>query len=371
MQPPSGRPKLAHAVGVLAVALVSCWAATAHAVNYVPNPGFESCGVSPTAWSPVAAESVSCEEASPNTGSFSIRFSNAASTSLARVQSDCVVVPPSTFIQTFRFAYRTASSAVLQVALTANAYTGSDCTGSNAIASAGAGSSFLTPIATDGAWHILPSVTALIDGSMHSVRFVASFQVDSVSATGVVDFDDLEFADASSTTSMPPSSSTSTTGTTTSTTVVTVTSTTVATPTTLPSFPGTGPAASECYVTLQGIAPGANGRLDCADGDAACDADGAANGRCTFSVHVCVAQTLPGCQAGTVTAVKVTPTKFAIPVPSVPATAAACGDSGQIVVPLRRAGRAAGRVRITLVAKSNDKPKRDRDVVRLRCLPSG
>jgi hypothetical protein len=385
MRPPSRPALLTYALRTLTVALTAIpllAVRASAAVNYVPNPGFESCGgAAPASWAPYATDGVSCNGTAASTGAFSMALSNPASVAIARAQSDCVVVPPSTPIQTFRFSYRTASSAVLQVALTANAYTATDCTGSNGVVSAGAGASFVEPIATDGNWHTLPTVTALTEATTHSIRFVASFQIDPATAIETVDFDDLEFTTASSTTSTPTSSSTSTSGATTSTTAmtvtsttgssaVTVTSTTGAAPTTLPpSFPGTGNAASECYVTLEGIAPNASGRLDCVDGDPACDADGAANGQCTFAFRVCVAQALPGCQAGRVTAVKAIPAALAIPLPSVPATTPACGAPAEVVVRLRRGGRRAGRRTLAFVAKSDGKPKGERDVVRLRCLP--
>jgi hypothetical protein len=348
------------------------------AVNYVPNPGFESCGVIPTSWSEVASEDLHCETSMPGAGAASLSLSNDGSAMLVRAQSDCVVVPGDTLIQMFRFSYRTASPAVIQVTLTANAYTGTDCTGSNGLVSAGAGASFLTPIAIDGTWHTIPTVTAPVDGATNSIRFFATFQLSSATLATVF-FDDLEFSSAASTTtSTPTSTSTSTSGATvtsttgaaaTSTTTATPTSTTNAPPTTLPvSFSGTGAATSDCYVTFQGFAADTRGRADCTDG-AACDADGAPNGSCTFLVRVCVAQPLAGCIAGTVTALKATPASAAIPLPSVPAVAPACGATTQIVVPLKRNGRRPGLKRLAFTAKSNGKPKRERDVIKLRCLP--
>ena len=345
----------------VALAAAPLLAADAHAVNYVPNPGFETCvqDATPTSWAPVAADQAKCNGTQANGGTFSLALSNASSM-FARAQSDCVVIPPSTFIPTFTFAYRTAATDVVQVALTAQSYTGTDCTGSSATASAGAGASFLTPISTDGDWHTLPNGTASMDATIHSVRFTASFQVNTAAATSVVHFDDLEFADASVTTT---SSSTSTTTPGATTTTVSVSSTT----TTLPrSFSGTGAAASECYVTFDGIS---TGRLACTDGDPACDADGTANGTCTFAFRVCVRQALPLCQAGTVTSLKATPTKLAIPLPAIPASTPACGAPAQVAVALRRNGRRPGKVTLRFVAKSEGKPKRERDVLRFRCLP--
>ena len=361
----SCRPTRTYCALTVALAAAPFLPVPAYALNYVPNPSFESCvqDATPTSWAPFGADQAKCDGTQANTGTFSLALSNPSST-LARAQSDCIVVPPSTFIQTFRFAYRTAASDVVQVALTAQWYTGTDCTGSSGIASAGAGFSFVTPISTDGNWHTLPNGSALIDATSHSVRFTASFQVNTAAASSVVHFDDLEFADTSvtttSTTSPPGSTSTSST-------TVSVTSTTTTTTTTLPpSFPGTGSAASECYVTFEGIA---TGQLNCTDGDPACDADGAANGTCSFAFRVCVAQALTGCQAATITSLKATPTKLAIPLPAVPTSTPACGAPAPVVVPLRRNGNRPGRMSVAFVAKSDRKPKRERDVLRFRCLP--
>jgi len=118
-------------------------------------------------------------------------------------------------------------------------------------------------------------------------------------------------------------------------------------------------------VTFQGFAADARGRADCTDG-ATCDSDRGVNGSCTFAVRVCVAQPLAGCTAATVTALKATP---AIALPPVPAAAPACGPTTQIVVPLKRNGRRPGLKRLAFTAKSDGKPKRERDVIKLRCLP--
>jgi hypothetical protein len=369
--PRSSQPAVPHVIRALALAMAGAWFVAvpeSAAVNYVPNPGFESCTASPASWAAVATEAVACDAAMPGAGSYSMTLSNDGSAMLVRAQSDCVVVPGGTSIPTFRFSYRTASSAVIQATFTANAFTGSDCTGNNGVVSAGVGASFVTPIATDGVWHTPPTVSALLDASTHSIRFFATFQLSSATSA-IVYFDDFEFSSAAGTTTSS-STSTSTTGAAvTSTTSATATSTTSVPPTTLPvSFSGTGPAASDCYVTFEGFAADTRGRADCTDG-ATCDGDGAANGSCTFALRVCVAQPLAGCSPGTVTTLKATPASSAIPLPSVPAAAPACGPSTQVVVPLRRNGRRPGQRALAFTAKSDGKPKRERDVIKLRCLP--
>jgi hypothetical protein len=357
----SRRPTRKYALRALIVALAAAPfpAVPAYAVNYVPNPGFETCvqDATPGAWAPASADLAKCDGTQANTGAFSLALSNPSST-FARAESDCIVVPPSTFIPTFRFAYRTSGADVVQVALTAQSYSGTDCTGSSGTVSAGAGFNFGEPISTNGEWHPLPNATALMDASVHSVRFAASFQVNTAAAGSIVHFDDLEFADASATTTStsPGATSTSTT------TPGTGTSTTTTLP---PSFPGTGSTASECYATFEGIA---TGRIDCTDGDA-CDTDDAANGSCSFALRVCVATPLTGCQVATVTSLKAAPTKLAIPLPAIPASTPACGAPTSVVVPLRRNGRRPGRVSVKVAAKSDGKPKKERDVLRFRCLP--
>jgi hypothetical protein len=126
-------------------------------------------------------------------------------------------------------------------------------------------------------------------------------------------------------------------------------------------------------VTFQGFTADARGRADCTDGTpcdndrGVNDSDHGPNGSCTFAVRVCVAQPLAGCTAGTVTALKATP---AIALPPVPAAAPTCGPTTQIVVPLKRNGRRPGLKRLAFTATSDGKPKRERDVIKLRCLPN-
>src|SRR5689334_6627139 len=58
--------------------------------------------------------------------------------------------------------------------------------------------------------------------------------------------------------------------------------------------PGGGPPATDCFVAFSAMT------ASCADGDPACDADGAADGTCTFSVQACVNVTgLASCTPGT------------------------------------------------------------------------
>ena len=138
-----------------------------------------------------------------------------------------------------------------------------------------------------------------------------------------------------------------------------------------PTITGTGNPASECFVTLNGLtATNGKNRVDCTDGDPSCDVDGEANGVCTFYVRVCVAQSLPGCQATTITFVKATPRKAGLALPPVPATEPVCGDQTTLSVPLTKKG-ATGRLSLVLIAKNNGKPRREKDQIKIACMPSG
>ena len=355
MHPGPLRHHLVRALCAAAALVASAQAAT---LNYVPNPGFESCTSAPASWFAQSAASPACSSMTPHAGSFSMSLTSGPDAGYAGAESECVAVPPNTSIQTFAFSYRTSSTDVLQVAFSAYAYNGSECTSGNGVASVGAGASFGPMLSTDGNWHTV-SFTGLTDSLTNSVRFVASFQRNPV-GTSTVDFDDLSYS-----TNVPDVTTTSTTITSSSTTPTT-------TSTTLPGdlvYPGTGKPASECYVTLRGVAATVPGRIACTDGDPACDADAVADGACTFAFRVCVAQALSGCQATSVTSVTATPASLAIPVPPVPASAPVCGDAAQVTVPLRKGGAKPGRKKLTFAARNSEKPKVDRDRVRLECRP--
>jgi hypothetical protein len=132
---------------------------------------------------------------------------------------------------------------------------------------------------------------------------------------------------------------------------------------------GGGPATSDCYVTFDGITS-ANGRtVECADGDAACDADGTADGRCTFAITVCVKQAAEGCTAGgNVTRIKGA-TRFLANRPALPASAPACGTPNTVVVSLKNNGTRPGKRTIRTLGLSDGNPRKDADQFTLRCVP--
>jgi len=343
------------------IAVVVIAASAAQAVNYVPNPGFEACAAAaaPDSWVAVGTESLLCDATTPETGSYALALSNTTAVMLARAQSACVVVPPGTPIDDLSFAYRTSAASVYQVALTIDFYTGADCTGTNGSDSTGAGLQYAQALAKDGNWHALTPRTGSIDPATNSVRFTASFQAQVAQITSTVDFDDLSFAtdvmSSTSTTETPGSSTTSTTG------------AGATTSTTLPTITGTGNAASECFVTVTGPSATSDGRVICADGDPACDADGVANGACAFDLRVCVAEVLSGCHVSSITAVNAKPASLHVALPVVPTSAPTCGPETQIVVPLPRHGHGVGRQTLTLTAENTGKPKRERDRIRFQC----
>src|SRR5436190_10707648 len=138
-----------------------------------------------------------------------------------------------------------------------------------------------------------------------------------------------------------------------------------------PMIPGIGKPASECFVTLGGVQATAENRLDCTDGDPSCDVDGDADGACTFYLRVCVAQPIAGCQATSITGVKVLPKRLGLRLPPLPAGAPVCGDQATIRVPLTKRGTKVGRLKVMLTATNDGKPKKEKDQFKLTCVPPG
>jgi hypothetical protein len=131
---------------------------------------------------------------------------------------------------------------------------------------------------------------------------------------------------------------------------------------------GGGPATSDCFVTFEGIESSSN-TVECTDGGF-CDADGAQNGSCTFPVQVCVFDTeVEGCTPAPVTKLK--GSKLLPSLPTVPASASACGEPNNVVVALKKGGTKRGKKKIKVSAKTDTgSPKKDTDKVKLVCNPS-
>ena len=130
---------------------------------------------------------------------------------------------------------------------------------------------------------------------------------------------------------------------------------------------------SECLVEwrVAGVAP-PRGRLACRDGDTACDADGVADGACTFAAGLCL--NVPGCTPGTLGRVDVggaaaPPVAGALAATAFPVATEVCTATSPVRVPLGRTRR----TRSILSAEAEDEGsgRRDRDRLRLLCRRAG
>jgi len=139
-------------------------------------------------------------------------------------------------------------------------------------------------------------------------------------------------------------------------------------------LPGGGPAKSDCYVTLKTngtTAATKPNKLDCTEGDPACDTDGCGNGQCTIGVALCVNQDgVSGCNPpATLTSVKVK--KQALTPPAL--NSSACGSFVDEVLPLvMKKGRERPSRPLTfgvLAKAAGSKPPTDKDSYTIRCLP--
>ena len=128
---------------------------------------------------------------------------------------------------------------------------------------------------------------------------------------------------------------------------------------------GGGPRKSDCYVVFWRTPK------DCRDGDAACDLDGSVDGACTFRVTVCAYSTsgCGGCTPKPVKRIRVTPKKVRLKLPPLPASETVCGEPNLVRVPLKRAGKKPGKLKLGIVATVEGKPRRDKDTLVLRCSP--
>jgi len=151
---------------------------------------------------------------------------------------------------------------------------------------------------------------------------------------------------------------------------------------------GTGSLRRDCIVEYGGFAlnyppPPAPKRREfrCFDGDPSCDTDGTRNGSCAFSVQLCFAgDNVPGCSAGTVSAVRVRnprPTSAAFD-PELDALQTA----GRAVLPTSTANTCGAPVTIHVPATGKHGAKRlrvhatgtggsDGDNFRMTCVKSG
>jgi hypothetical protein len=131
-----------------------------------------------------------------HTGTNSLAISGAGGA--AGAESACVPIAPNTSITDFSMWYRTATTNVVQVALTVLPFTSNDCSAGtqSGVASVGAGFNFVPAISTDGAWHQV-AATHVTDSNIHSVKFQLNFQCNPACASATVNYDDLAYASAS------------------------------------------------------------------------------------------------------------------------------------------------------------------------------
>jgi hypothetical protein len=136
---------------------------------------------------------------------------------------------------------------------------------------------------------------------------------------------------------------------------------------------GGGPVATDCFVAWSGVSAMST---SCTDGDA-CDSDGKADGQCTFAVQACINVTgMAGCTASGLSSVSVTPAtsatgrELAAALQSLPLSSAGCTSPGIVVpVAVSVAGVKPGKARLLVTATATS-GKRDKDKLRLTCLPS-
>jgi hypothetical protein len=136
---------------------------------------------------------------------------------------------------------------------------------------------------------------------------------------------------------------------------------------------GGGPKRSDCYVEFEGLtATRGRSTVQCRDGDS-CDADGSADGSCTFQFQVCANESdpsLPTCTPRPLSRLVVRgKARAQIAMPDVSTGAATCGASSTVVVALKKRRKATTVVRVTGIAASG-RPRRDVDRLVLRCQKS-
>jgi hypothetical protein len=138
--------------------------------------------------------------------------------------------------------------------------------------------------------------------------------------------------------------------------------------------PGYAASASDCLVgwhAAGGAAAAGGMRVVCRDGDPACDADGDADGACTFAVSLCLNEADAACAPGTLARIGV---RGALAAPVANALAAlarpvrgadVCTATTPLVVPLGR--RAVRRLGLRAAARDAASQRVDRDRLRLVC----
>jgi hypothetical protein len=133
-----------------------------------------------------------------------------------------------------------------------------------------------------------------------------------------------------------------------------------------------GSAKAGCYLILKGITATSGIKVECTDGDPACDVDGAADGKCEFAPQVCLNNTgIGSCTPTDVTSVS--QKNALLTVPNLPSTTQNdCAEATTVPVSVVTKGngkKKPGKLKIKLIATSSGKPKKDVNNVKLTCLP--
>src|SRR5262249_9770011 len=129
------------------------------------------------------------------------------------------------------------------------------------------------------------------------------------------------------------------------------------------------------YAIFKGItATTGKTKVVCTDGDASCDTDGAADGKCTLAPQGCLNNSgLPPCNPGDVQAISKHTANLLVP--TTPSTTADdCADPSSVTVQVGTKSNGKpkpGKLTIELFADSSAKPKRDKNKIKLQCNPGG
>jgi len=139
------------------------------------------------------------------------------------------------------------------------------------------------------------------------------------------------------------------------------------------SLVSTDRGRNDCWVTFDVE----GGRAHCRDGDPSCDADGTADGVCTFAIGVCVdVKNVPDCRPRRITQVVVRASGDAqlhpvsIPLPPLPVRRETCGEVGFVQVALRGHRRLKPGNRRLLLRATTPQGLSDLDYLKLYCLPN-
>ena len=136
---------------------------------------------------------------------------------------------------------------------------------------------------------------------------------------------------------------------------------------------------NDCLIGVQDEEGPLSGTVACTECDANCDLDGQANGQCTFKVRGCLNLPSTVCTARALkkVSIKTKPKRANIVVTPVAGQASSvCGSFVDVVVPLKKKGKKAGKLTINAKATADVKPpkkNKDSDKVVLQCnpLPAG